>query len=176
MYRSLNRFILSTFALVSFAGLAQAQKSDTQGFKVIVPASIDIVAPNDATITHDETNNDQNFPAQGWLVKGNSPAGVSVSFSTTDTFKHTSGNFQRNAGLSLAVDNTTTQGPAVWTVGTATDQTNYASNDAVATVTASSNGIGRTMLQLTVRFITEEFGVFGAGDYNTTVTGTVTAN
>jgi len=108
-------------------------------------------------------------------VKGNSNAGVNVSFATANPFIHTTlPTFKRDAKLNLAVG--TTQGPATWTVGVAQDQTNYLLNDGIAAVTATSTGVGRANLNLSVTFVTEEFGVFAAGDYSTTVTGTVAAN
>ncbi len=155
------------------AGSAFAQTA-SQGFKVVVPTGLSIVAPTDAQITHDETDNDNLFPAQTWVVKGNAANGLTVTFATQDVFKHSSGNFQRDAGLSIALG--TTQGPATWNIVTATDQTDYASADPVAQVVASSNGVGRANIDLTVSFVTEEFGVFAAGDYDMTVVGTVAAN
>ncbi len=155
------------------AGSAFAQTA-SQGFKVVVPTGLSIVAPTAAQITHDETDNDNLFPAQTWVVKGNAANGLTVTFATQDVFKHSSGNFQRDAGLSIALG--TTQGPATWNIVTATDQTDYASADPVAQVVASSNGVGRANIDLTVSFVTEEFGVFAAGDYDMTVVGTVAAN
>jgi hypothetical protein len=170
-----NRILLCSLAsLACLSSTLHAQTTGTQNFTVSVPSSISITAPTAASITHDQTDNPQAFPAQTWLVKGNNLAGVNVTFETGSAFVHATDNsFKRNAKLDLAVG--TTQGPATWTVGTATDTTNYASNDGVAQVTASSNGVGRANLNLTVSFLTEEFGTFAAGNYVTTVTGTVAA-
>jgi hypothetical protein len=97
-----------------------------------------------------------------------------VSFATTTPFVNSTDNtFKRNAKLDLAVGSTA--GPAAWTVGVATDTTNYAGDDGIAQVTASSNGVGRASMNLTVSFIGGEFGDFAAGDYLTTVTGTIAA-
>jgi hypothetical protein len=172
----INRILTITatfaaFSLLSGTGFAQ---NDSQGFRVVVPTGLSIVAPGAAQIVHDETDNDNLFPAQTWVVKGNASNGLTVTFATQDVFKHSSGNFQRDAGLAIALG--TTQGPATWNIGTATDQTDYVNNDPVAQVTASSNGVGRANIDLTVSFITEEFGVFAAGDYDMTVVGTVAAN
>lgn len=161
--------------VLSLTTVCNAATKDTQSFSVTVPASVSIIAPAAVAITHDETNNPQAFPPQAWVVKGNATNGVSVSFSTATPFIHeTDSTFKRNAKLDLAV--ATTQGPAQWTIGTASDMTNYVNDDGIAVVTASSNGVGRANLNLTVSFITEEFGVFAAGVYTTTVTGTVAAN
>ncbi len=153
---------------------APAPRTASQTFTVVVPQNISITAPGAVTITHDETDNNQSFAQQSWVVKGNIRNGVLVSFATGSAFVHTQDNtFQRNAKLDLAVG--TTAGPATWTVTKATDQTDYATADGVASVEANSNGVGRAAFNLGVTFITEEFGLFAAGDYVTTVTGTVTA-
>jgi hypothetical protein len=170
-----KKFVLSLVAIASICLVSDRAMAQTnQVLKVVVPASVSIVAPAAATITHNETDAPQAFPAQVWAVKGNSLNGVNVSFSTTTPFVHSTDNtFKRNAKLDLAVG--TTQGPATWSVGVSTDTTNYVNNDGIAQVTASSNGVGRANMNLTVSFITEEFGVFAAGDYLTTVTGTIAA-
>ena len=171
-----KKVLLSLAGVAAFAGLTtdRAHAQSSQVLKVVVPTSVSIVAPVAATITHNETDAPQAFPSQVWTVKGNSLNGVNVSFATTTPFTHATDNtFKRNAKLDLAVG--VTQGPAAWTVGVASDTTNYVNNDGVAQVTASSNGVGRANMNLTVSFITEEFGVFAAGDYLTTVTGTIAA-
>lgn len=167
-------FILAAFSALSTLGVVHAANNGNQTFTINVPASISIVAPNAASLVHDESDNPQAFPAQTWTVRGNTINGVTVAFSTTQPFIHeTDSNFKRNARLELAV--ASSQGPATWTVTTPADETNYVANDNVAQVAAESNGVGRASLNLTVKFITEEFGVFAAGNYSTTVTGTVTA-
>ncbi len=170
---NLRNLLAAAFAL-SLASSAAAQTA-TQTYTVTVPPSIQISAPVDATATHDESDNDLAFPAAAWTVSGNAISGVGVSFATATAFVHsTDATFKRDAQLDLAVN--TTDGPANWVVSTATDVTDYASNDNVATVTAGSDGVGLATFDLTVTFVTETFGTFAAGDYATTITGTVTAN
>jgi hypothetical protein len=174
----LKKIVLSfvgSFALVSFVSSnASADTTQSQSFKVVVPQSLSIVAPAAVTLNHNETDNPQTFPAQVWAVKGNSLAGVNVSFSTATPFVHTTdATFKRNAKLDLVVG--ATQGPATWTVGASTDTTDYAAGDNVAQVSASSSGVGRANLNLTVSFITDSYGSFASGDYVTTVTGTIAA-
>ncbi len=168
--------LLAILAVVALGQVSvHAATSGTQTFTVNVPTSVSIVAPAAASLTHDQTDNLQAFAPQAWVVKGNAVAGVNVSFSTATPFTHATNNtFKRDAKLELAVG--TTLGPGAWTVGVPSDQSAYASGDNVALVSASSNGVGRANLNLTVKFVTEEFGVFAAGDYSTTVTGTVAAN
>ena len=140
-----------------------------------MPASISITAPADAVITHDESDNNQPFPAQQWVVKGNTLAGVNVSFSTNQSFTHTTDNsFKRDAQLGLSLGSST--GPANWSIGQASDTTDYGNSDEVATVSASSDGVGSANFDLAVTFVTDTFGSFAAGDYETTVTGTVSSN
>lgn len=173
MFKTINYSLVAL--LVTAAVNVEAATTASQKFNVTVPSNISITSPSDVTIAHDESENDQAFAAQSWVVKGNTLAGVAVSFATGSSFVHTTDNsFKRDAKLDLALD--TQQGPATWTVGTATDTTDYANSDGVATVSASSNGVGRGTFNLSVTFITDGFGSFAAGDYETTVTGTVTAN
>jgi hypothetical protein len=157
------------------AGTAMGQTTASQKFTVTVPAAISITAPANVNLTHDQSENDQTFPNQAWVVRGNSLAGVTATFSTNQAFRHTvDPTARRNAALALAVN--TSVGTAAWTVTQPNDTTDYATNDGVATVQVSSNGFGRATLDLAVSFVTDGFGTFPAGDYETTVTGTVTSN
>lgn len=168
---------LSVVALmvVSSSAFAQAPVTASQKYTVNVPTVISITAPSDVSLTHDQSDNNQIFPTQSWLVKGNTLAGVSVTFATNQAFTHTTNaNYKRNAKLDLSLG--ATSGPAIWSITTPSDTTNYAVNDGVAQVAASSNGVGRAGFNLSVTFITDQFGSFAAGSYETTVTGTVSAN
>jgi hypothetical protein len=168
--------LLAIAIVVSFAQVsAFAQTSGTQTFTVNVPTAVSIVAPSAATITHDQTDNNNAFPSQTWVVKGNAVNGVNVKFATATPFTHaTIPSMKRDTKLDLAVG--TTAGPAAWTVTTASDISNHLSGDNVAEVIATSNGVGRANMNLTVSFVTGAFGEFAAGAYSTTVTGTVAAN
>lgn len=166
-------------ALTIFASigcLSQAADNDTQGFRVLVPTSISISAPaSSPTITHDLSDNNQNFPVQTWTVKGNVASGVNVAFSTNSAFINTTDNTsRRNVRLGLAVNGA--QGPGAWTVVQATDTTNYLASDEIAQVTATSDGAGSANFDLSVSFVTEDFDLFTAGQYEVTVQGTVAAN
>lgn len=175
MRRNFTRFAAFAALCGGFATTASANNSASQGFTVVVPQSISITAPAAVSLTHDQTDNPQAFPAQPWVVRGNSRAGVNVSFATATPFTHAADStFKRDAKLNLALG--TVQGPATWTVDVNNDQTDYINNDNAALVSASSDGVGRATFNLSVTFVTEEFGVFAAGDYLTTVVGTVTAN
>lgn len=170
------RFVSFAATLAAFVILTNVLLADnkSQNFTVNVPSSVSIVAPAAVSLTHDQSDNPQAFPAQAWVVRGNTLAGVTVNFTTSQPFTHaTDSSFKRNARLELALG--AVQGPAAWQVITAADQTDYVANDNVADVSAQSNGVGRANLNLTVKFITEEFGVFAAGSYTTIVTGTVAA-
>ena len=169
------KYTLAALIVLASASTASAQSTGSQKFTVVVPTGISITPPSNVSITHDETENNQPFPAQGWIVRGNSLAGVNVTLSTGSPFTHTvDTNSMRNAQLGLSVSSSV--GPAAWTVTQATDTTDYENNDGVATVQATSDGFGRATLDVAVSFITDGFGTFPSGDYETTVTGTVAAN
>jgi len=169
-----------TVALVSFAsvctcGTVFGQSSAIQKFTVSVPTSVSIVAPTEASLTHDQSDNNQAFSPQTWTVKGNSAKGVNVSFNTGSAFATKDGD-KRDAKLTLGLKSSA--GKGTWTITTPTDSTDYANATPKekATVTASSNGVGRAELDLTVEFLGGQWGLFAAGDYSTTITGTVAAN
>ncbi len=170
------KFKLTLVALMlTVTGTVMGQTTGTQKFTVTVPSAISITPPPAVNLTHDQTENEQVFPNQNWIVKGNSLAGVTASFSTATAFRHTvDATARRNARLALAVSSSV--GSAAWTVSQPTDVTDYANNDGIATVQVTSNGFGRANLGLGVSFVTDGFGSFPSGDYETIVTGTVTAN
>ena len=169
------KYSLAALMVLALSTTAQGQTTGSQKFTVLVPTGISITPPANVSITHDETEADQSFVPQQWIVRGNSLSGVNVSLSTTKAFTHTTDNTaKRNATIGLSVNSTV--GAAAWTVTQATDTTDYAANDEVATVAASSDGFGRATLDVAVSFITDGFGTFPAGEYETIVTGTVSAN
>lgn len=176
MFKKCFRIVAIVALSVSAPMSAMAATTGTQTFTVTVPSAISIEAPvtSSVSLTHDQTDALNAFPAQQWVVKGNDPDGVNVEFSTTTPFVGP-GTSKANVRLNLAVG--TTQGPAAWTVTTAQDTTAYANAvpDNSALVAVQSNGVGRANLDLTVSFLGGEFGTYAAGDYVTTVTGTVAA-
>jgi hypothetical protein len=173
---SLKR-ITTVLFVATLAGSLHAQTVGNQKFTVNVPSNVAITPPANVTITHDQSEANQSFPAQQWVVRGNTLAGVNVSFAVATPFIHTTdSSFKRDVELNLAFNSK--QGPATWTVTNATDSTGYAATPIknFATVNASSNGVGRGTFDLVVKFITDGWGTFAAGSYETTVVGTVAAN
>jgi hypothetical protein len=166
---------MALFAVVAVCARPATAQTSSQSFTLIAPPSISIVAPSNQVITHDQSDKDQAFPVQSWSVKGNLDNGLNVSFMTSSAFTHTKNpNHKRNAQLGLALEST--QGDAQWTVTKASATTDFATGNEKAAVTAVSNGVGRANFNLSVTFVTEEFGLFAAGDYTTTIVGTVSAN
>lgn len=177
MFRTVQLGIktLCGLAVLAAGGATFGQTTDTQAYTVTVPQAISVVAPAAASLTHDLTANPQSFDPQTWVVRGNSTTGVTVNFGVTDVFVHsTDSAFKRDVQLGLATG--ATQGPATWTITTASDATSLSTGDTDATVTAASDDVGRADMALTVTFITGDIGTLLEGDYVATVTGTVAAN
>lgn len=147
-----------------------------QVFTVTVPAVLTITPPvATVTITHDESDNNQAFAAQQWVAAQNSANGATISFATNQAFTHASNaSHKRNAKLDLALFSS--DAAASWSVSTASDQTDHAGGDGVATVQAASTAPGDARLNLTVTFLTSDFSTLLQGNYTTTVTATITAN
>ena len=165
--------VLTCGAVASMAVFAQT--TGIQQYLVHVQQSVSITPPKNVELTHDLSSNPQAFPPQSWIVAGNTTHGVTVNFAVTKPFTHsTNASFRRDARLSLATGSTT--GPASWAVTQPSASTNYVGNVNGAVVTARSNNVGRANMLLTVTFVTGDPGLLLAGDYVTTVTGTVSAN
>lgn len=168
------RLIIAPLLICLLTGTAAAQTHAQQTYRVNVPIRAVIAAPAQTPqLVHDETQADQIFSAQTWTISGNAGAGVDVSFAATTPFQHATEPVQRNAGLALELGESA--GPAAWSLETASAQTDYERGVDSAVVSASSNGVGRAQLSVTVSFITDAFGTFPTGNYTTTVVGTVTA-
>ncbi len=171
--------VLGLGALLVGAQVAYtAPLTDTasQKFTVTVPKRVSITAPVAQTATLPDSSANLTFPAQTWQVRGNVVNGVAVTFVAQQPFTNTTdSSFVRDAKVTIAVASHT--GPATWTVaGTGSAQTDFASAVNTATVSASSNKTGQAAFNLTVDFLTVDIAQVAAGDYETTVVGTVTEN
>jgi hypothetical protein len=163
------------FAAVSGNSEVIAQISGSQQLVVSVQEIVSITAPASASIDHDLTGNPQVFSPQDWLVRGNTARGVTVTFQTNGPFVNTANrNFRRDARLGLAFAGAS--GPAAWNVTIPADQSNFNTGKNTATVSARSNNPGSATMKLTVTFITGDASSLLAGNYVTTVTGTIAAN
>jgi hypothetical protein len=167
---------LRLVAVVAVLALApssvHAQTTASQLYSIVVPSSISISAPTETVnLVHDQSDNPQAFPTQTWAVRGNAKNGMTVSFASQSFANTLEPTFKRNAKLDLTVKSF--NGTGVWNVSV---PSSTSTSNTPATVTATSNGVGRASLDLVVSFLTEDFSSFVAGSYTTTVVGTVAAN
>ncbi len=147
----------------------------TQRFVVHVPSKATIIAPRGVQLVHDGTDAAQQFPAQNWQVAGTFPSGLTVDLSTDGAFQsRQTDNALRDVLLGLSVRDSA--GPGNWAVVVAQDQSRYATGDSMATVRVESDGPGRAVLVLDVLFLTGDRSALPPGDYELTVTATVSAN
>ncbi|MFG0287030.1 MAG: hypothetical protein ACF8CQ_02590 [Rhodopirellula sp. JB044] len=124
---------------------------------------------------HNQSDANQAFPVQRWRVIGNNVRGVTVTFSTNGPFVHNiDPNWKRDVQLGLSI--ASSSGVGRWILTQAVDTTDYANGDSYATVGAMSNGTSSASFDLNVSFLTDTYGSFPSGLYETTVTGTITAN
>jgi hypothetical protein len=157
---------------LGFAASAQAQLVDSETFRVRVNSLMSIQAPA-ALVSqiHDQTNNDQSFPVQRWLVTANHPIGATAVFQTNQAFTHTvDSSYKRDANVTL----TKFSGPA-WTVLVPAASTNYGAGTEVVSVSADSNTAGSAAFDIGVTLDETTFADLAAGDYEMTITGTLTA-
>lgn len=174
MYRKFFAPALLAALTLGLASSAEAQVTDNQMFRVTVESLMSIQAPS-ALVSkiHDETDNDQAFPLQRWLVTANNPIGATAVFTTDQCFVNKDDNsYKRNASLSLAVFS-----GSAWTVPplTATATTDYVGGTEVVSVAAESSTAGSAAFDLGVTLVEETFADLASGDYELTITGTLTA-
>lgn len=172
MIRKLLTPALLAALTLGLAASAEAQVTDTEMFRVTVNSLMSIQAPA-ALVSqiHDETDNDQDFALQRWLVTANNAIGATAVFETDQCFTHTVDNtYKRNAALSLAVVGS----GSAWTVTTGTATTNYGASLEVVSVAAGSSTAGSAAFDLGVTLVEETFADLASGDYELTITGTLT--
>ncbi|QDS87329.1 hypothetical protein EC9_15070 [Rosistilla ulvae] len=172
MFRNPIAPVLSLGMSLAFAASGHAQVTDSELFRITVPSTLSITAPtSEISQIHDETDNDQSFPAQRWLVTANNTAGAIAVFQTDQAFTHTAdSSYKRDALVTLAK----VAGDA-WSVTTPSASTSYASSSEIASVAAESSAPGAASFDLGVSLVEETFTDLAAGDYELTVTGTITA-
>ena len=176
MFRKMLMGALCLSAALACQSRAFAQTTASQQFNVVVPSVLSITAPAAVSINHNQTDANQVFPAQSWVAQCNNSLGAVLNMSTATAFRNTVGatTYKRNAQLALAL--ASSDAGSGWSVTTASDATNYAGADEVATVSARSTAPGDASFNLTVTFLDTDFSVLAAGTYTTVVTGTITAN
>ena len=150
--------------------------SQTQLFRVTVPARVSIVAP---AVTPNRVyflgNANLAFPRQNWIVRGNVANGTTVTLQTLTSFHHNSNATMRRDGR-LSVRVNSQSGIGTWTVTRASDTTDYLAGDEDAMVQVVSDKSGEAELGLGVTFLTGIGADLEEGDYALTVVGTITAN
>lgn len=164
--------ILATVTLLGFLASADAQLTDSERFRVTVNSLMSIQAPA-ALVSqiHDQSNSDQSFPLQRWLVTANNPLGATAVFQTNRAFTHTANaTYKRNAAITL-----TKVSGAAWAVTTPSATTNYSGGPEVVTVAAESSTAGAGSFDIGVKLVETGFAGLAAGDYEMTITGTLTA-
>ena len=163
------------FTALCLPTFAWSQTTGSEIFEVTVASSMSIVAPPAAAIIHDSSDNDQVFPVQNWLAHTTGLTGANVTLEAQGPFTNAvDSNFQRDVKLELAISSS--DSTANWTVTSSTAQTNYASGQSTAAVTAQSSGPGLGQLGLTVTFVETDYSSLAAGAYLTTVVGTIASN
>ena len=97
-----------------------------------------------------------------------------MTFETDQAFTNISNPIaKRNVQLVLEIDTVKTKPKPKWKLIQGTDQTDYNSGDELAVVQAESKKAGPAFFRLQVNFIEESFATLQAGDYELTVTGTI---
>lgn len=179
-------FVWGISALVALAGVfltssLHAQTSDSETFCLAVPALVSIAAPTPlVTAAHDQTDANFAFPTQQWVATCSNANGATVTFELEQPFIRTTTPIaKRDAAMTITLDNAGTDPGANWTViAPITVQTFYEFLIPIESVTiaAASTNAGTATFNVDVEFVTVDYSAIPEGKYETTVTGTITAN
>lgn len=141
-------------------------------------AKMRLTAPAAGSAVHPGTDDALVFspnPGDPWIADSDASKGVTVDFVASQPFTHTvDPTYRRDVQLDLVI--ASAAGGAAWVVTTASDSTDYNASVNTATVSAASLSGGKAEFDLTVTLDTQSFSTMAAGEYTTTITGTLTAN
>ena len=150
---------------------------DSQLYRVSIGSSVVINALSPTQVrTHPMTAGNVQFFDSRWFVNVNSPAGASVTFEADPFTNSAHTTYQRDVQLRLR--RLRNIRGAAWGFDDRVDRTRIASGNNRAVVTMSTDSAGAANVSIRVRFITgaDPQGTLAAGNYLTTVVGTIAAN
>jgi hypothetical protein len=169
-----RQFVLMTTLLLGAAPNIYAQDSTQYKVRIAPVMQLDVLSPN-LTATHPMTGSDVMFSGQLWSARTSSGTGATIRFTTDHAFRHVnSPSFKRDARLRLT--RISGNSSARWRFDVADDRTNHASGDETATVQVSSTGPGNATITMNVQFLTGNLATLQGGEYQMTVTGTISEN
>lgn len=174
---------MRAWTAIVFAGLVvstenplAAESTARQSFLVNVPRRLVISAPAAAPqVEMAEDAIQVTLPTQVWSVAANSHEGATVTLSTVQSFHNLDDDtIRRDAQLEVTVQN---QSQArAWSVTHSIAITDHQTGQEEATVEVRSAGPGTADIGLKISLQSTSGQFTPAGDYSTTVIGTITAN
>ena len=174
MNPSVRQFLLMTTLLLTAAPDIRAQDSTQYKVRIVPAMTLDALSP-DRTATHPMTGSDVMFSGQMWSARTTSGTGSTVRFTTDTAFRHVSSpGFKRDARLRLT--RISGNSSARWRFDVADDRTDYESGDENASVQVSCSGPGSAVITMNVQFLTGNLATLQGGQYQMTVTGTISEN
>ena len=173
MNSSVRQFLLAMLLLLA-AQESYAQDSTRYQVRIAPAMQLDALSPS-RTATHPMTGSDIMFSGQLWSARTTSGTGSTIRFTTDHAFWHVNNpSFKRDARLRLT--RISGNSSARWRFDNADDRTDYASGDETAAVQVSSTGPGNAIITMNVQFLTGNLATLQGGQYQMTVTGTISEN
>ena len=174
MNSSVRQILLVMTLLLATASEICAQDSTHYNVRVAPAMTLDALNP-DRTATHPMTGSDVMFSGQMWSARTTSGTGSTIRFTTDTAFRHiNSPSFKRDARLRLT--RISGNSSARWRFDVADDRTDHASGDENASVQVSCSGPGSAVITMNVQFLTGNLATLQGGQYQMTVTGTISEN
>lgn len=173
-----NKLLLAIlFALTAGKCLpyVQAQSGDNF-FTLTVPPFMSLTPLRGPQFRrHPGTAANLQFNNSLWWARTASSTGSTVTFTTDHAFQHTTNPVYKR-DVRLRLPRMFVSPGSGWQFDTQTDQTDYEAGDETAMVQVSSTGPGVALIFMQVTFITGDVNTLPGGQYEVTVTGTISQN
>lgn len=163
--------------IIALLATAHVARGQVRVYSVTIPpvASIQALSPAQS-MTHPMTRSNLSFFDSQWTLTCNTPGGATARFSAPVFENENDPGFQRD--VQLRIQSLSAASGSGWAFTDRTDRSRYQSGNTTAIVSMASTNAGSATVNLRVRFLTENNPVdrLPAGNYSTTVVGTITAN
>lgn len=174
MTRQLVYIITLTALLCSCEG-SRAQ-SLANNFTLTVPAYMELTALRGPQFqNHPGTSADLTFSNSVWWARTASASGSTVTFTTDHAFQNVANPTQKR-DVRLRLPYMYVSPGSGWAFETNVDQSNYALGDDIAAVQVTSTSAGVALIFMQVTFLTGDVSTLTGGEYEVTVTGTISQN
>ena len=173
----MSKLVSCVVAMAFMLASGNANGQTSQHYQLnIDPNTVLTCLSADQFQTHPSVEGNLDFFDSEWYMESNSSAGASVTFSAGPFINEDNPAYMRDSQMRLR--RLRNRGAATWAFEDQVERTRYSNGKMNAVVKMSCTSAGRAFVGMRVRFFTETNPTarLPAGNYVTTVVGTISAN